>query len=187
MLVEGPPLSIRLKEEKKLFSTFIRNLKKVPTSKDFHMLSKQYLAATDYRNIFPKIPSVLKSYYNKWKSNQDLKTLLAAHREPYYKLLRWLSKPVDPQNLDVAASFQKKSSDKNRREIEQNQKTKFKNITKNNPHNPLPVAPSNAPSATRYVRGTGEMSKKDYPCSGAIFGCVLLGKHCSGYNKPYTE
>ena len=49
------------------------------------------------------------------------------------------------------------------------------------------MAPSNAPTATRYVRGTGEMSKKDYPCSGAIFGCVLLGKHCSGYNKPYTE
>ena len=31
------------------------------------------------------------------------------------------------------------------------------------------------------------MSKKDYPCSGAIFGCVLLGRNCSGYNKQYTE
>ena len=94
------------------------------------MLSKQYLAATDDKNIVPKIPSVVKPYYNKWKSNQDLQTLLAAHLEPYYKLLRWLSKPVDPQHLDVAASFQKKSSDKNRRETEQNLKTNSKNNKK---------------------------------------------------------
>ena len=94
------------------------------------MLSKQYLAATDYKNVFPKIPSVVRAYYNKWKSNQDLKTLLAAHHEAYYKLLRLLSKPVDPKHLDVAASFQKRSSDKNRRETEQNLKPNFKNNKK---------------------------------------------------------
>ena len=112
---------MRTKEEKKIFSTFLKNLGRNPNSKDFINLAKHFLTRCNSITVYPKLPSILKAYYQQWKNHKLIESLLNAHKLEYYDLLQKLSKPISNDVMDPAASFQKHAAEK---------------IENNSPHTP---------------------------------------------------
>ena len=68
-----PLFPIATKEEIKIFTEFMGESPQ-PTDANFKKLAKRYKEKADGENIFPKLPSMVKSYYTRWKRNQEIKT-----------------------------------------------------------------------------------------------------------------
>ena len=95
--------------EMHLFNEFMREHPR-PTAKTWDELAALFKFKSDYETIFPKLPSMLRNYYNKWKVTQELTMLKDTVKTDYYGLLKKLGKPSrDTDN--VAAEFQKNRSD----------------------------------------------------------------------------
>jgi len=67
-----PLLPIATKEEIKLFTEFMMSHPN-PTDSNFKALAKLFKEKADGKTIFPKLPSMIKSHYNRWKKNQEIK------------------------------------------------------------------------------------------------------------------
>ena len=65
-------LPIATKEEIKIFAAFMLTHPKL-TDSNFRDLAKLYKEKADGITIFPKLPSMVKSYYIRWKKNQEIK------------------------------------------------------------------------------------------------------------------
>jgi hypothetical protein len=67
-----PLLPIATKYEIAIFTKFMQDHPK-PTDAHFITLAKLYKQKADGKTIFPKLPSMVKSYFNQWKRNQEIK------------------------------------------------------------------------------------------------------------------
>jgi hypothetical protein len=72
MKLRGPPLHMSHPREKSIFYKFFERHPQQPTGKTWDELAALFLAKADYTTIFPKLPSMLRNYYNKWKITQEL-------------------------------------------------------------------------------------------------------------------
>lgn len=68
-----PLFPIATKEEIKIFTEFMGQYPQ-PTDANFKILAKRYKAKANGDSVFPKLPSMVKSYYSRWKKNQEIKT-----------------------------------------------------------------------------------------------------------------
>ena len=68
-----PLFPIATREEIKIFTEFMGKHPQ-PTDANFKVLAKRYKAKADGDQVFPKLPSMVKSYYSRWKKNQEIKT-----------------------------------------------------------------------------------------------------------------
>ena len=71
-------------------------------------LAKLYKMSADGINIFPKLPTMLKSYYNRWEMNQKIKAVEESISNDTRELLQnlWKSSSSGSDNLNPEwASF----------------------------------------------------------------------------------
>lgn len=73
MKLELPPLPVASRREIKMFTDFMINCSGKPKESDFANLAHQYLVAADGIDVFPKLPTMVRSYFNRWKKNQMIK------------------------------------------------------------------------------------------------------------------
>ena len=67
-----PLLPIASRYEIAMLTKFMQDHPK-PTDAHFIMLAKLYKQKSNGTTIFPKLPSMVKSYFNQWKRNQEIK------------------------------------------------------------------------------------------------------------------
>lgn len=72
-----PLLPIASKEEIKIFTRFMLDHPQA-TKSNFIKLAKLYKEKSDGKTVFPKLPSMVKAYYNRWKMNQAIKASQAS-------------------------------------------------------------------------------------------------------------
>jgi hypothetical protein len=76
MKLECPPLHIASREEIELYTALLRAGPSRPTDRNWHEWAKVFLQKANGLDIFPKLPSMLKSYHKHWicnKKNQSYK------------------------------------------------------------------------------------------------------------------
>ena len=73
MRLKLPPLPVAGRKEVKMFTDFMISCSGKPKESDFANLAHQYLVAADGIDIFPKLPTMVRSYFNRWKKNQMIK------------------------------------------------------------------------------------------------------------------
>ena len=185
----GPPLHIAHPKEKRIFNDFMADNPN-PTGKSWEDLSNLFLQKSDYKDMFPKLPSMVRNYYNKWKLTQDLVSTQDLITVDYYGLLkRFAGVGIDPEATPVAhpaADFQSQTSNNHRQQElseEDNTATVVATLPDNASENPIPVAPMAAPGQTQHVVSGNKSSdgrkKESKRCSGAPFGCSRLAFECS--------
>ena len=69
MKLKCPPLLVDHRNEKQLFNDFLKDNPK-PTANSWRELAKLFKEKTDCKQIFPKLPTMLKLYYRQWRDNQ---------------------------------------------------------------------------------------------------------------------
>ena len=67
-----PLLPIATREEIKLFTEFMLSHPN-PTDSNFKALAKLFKEKADGKTIFPKLPSMVKHYYNRWEKINEIK------------------------------------------------------------------------------------------------------------------
>ena len=186
MKLKGPPLHVAHPREMHLFNEFMREHPR-PTAKTWDELAALFKFKSDYETIFPKLPSMLRNYYNKWKVTQELTMLKDAVRTDYYGLLIKLGKPS--RNMDnAAAEFQKNRSDAQMEEPVVNLgETVAEAAIADLPLNPMPVPPIVAPAQISYVVSGDGRGRHNRLCGAAAFGCPRLAKNCSGRNGGWQN
>lgn len=194
MKLVGPPLHMSTKEEKKIFNDFMKNHPK-PPSKTWMDMAAFFKGKADYKTMFPKLPSMLKAHYTKWKVTQDLKMIKASINEKYYSLLKELGTPTErSSDSNPGAVFQREASQPTvpTEEAEVAAEAEALNQDTTNDFNSLPenpdiVAPMGAPRQVRYVATRDRRGTKDRVCSGYPLGCTELTKECSGRNRGWRH
>jgi len=90
MGLKCPPMPIASAEEIAMFTKFMSKKPK-PNDKHWRELARMCKRKTDGKVFFPKLPSVLKSCYKKWKKNQLIKEAIRSMGDDYGGLLKKLS------------------------------------------------------------------------------------------------
>ena len=85
-----PPMHIGTKEEIKIFTEFMKN--HTPTAANFKKLAKIYRQQSNGITIFPKLPSMIESYFKRWEKNQKIKVAEITVGKHVKELLRRLWK-----------------------------------------------------------------------------------------------
>lgn len=192
MKLRGPPLHIATKEEKRIFNDFLK-YQPSPTLKSWRHLATHYKTLDDYQSVFPKLPTMLASYYGKWKHTQELVMIKDSISAEYYGLLKELGFPLDKTLTEnPAAAFQKESSAPPADDTvdcdmpTENERNLIDLGTATG--NILPVGPLAAPGQVQYnVSTAGDGRSKDTRrCSGSPFGCKGLASACSGRGGNWT-
>ena len=162
-----------------------------PTTEGWKKLAKEYLKKADYREIFPKLPSMLATYYTKWKGTQQLVAMKDSVEVDYYGLLKQLGQPSeDTITENPAVAFQKESStppDAAAAVLDELTVPATVSNLDELPENPMPVAPLAAPTQTQYNVSSDSRKNGGRKCSGAPFGCLKLAKDCSGRNGGWRS
>lgn len=101
MKLNCPPLPIGgRREEIRMFSTFMSLYPKASDA-NWRKLSKLFLKKSNGKTIFPKLPSMLKSYHSRWQQNQVIKQLEKKLETPINEVLQQLhrarSAPTEPE------------------------------------------------------------------------------------------
>lgn len=189
MKLVGPPLHISTMEEMKIFNTFMRDHPR-PTSRTWLEMATFFKGKADYRTVFPKLPSMLRAHYGKWKVTQELKMIKASINEKYYHLLKRLGIPTEAAaDTNPGGRFQKEASDKSQEttvvpDIPTDETVNNFDDVPENPHN---VAPMGSEGQVQYNPTTNGKSNKVKRCSGAPFGCPHLAVECSGMTGGWRE
>ena len=100
MHVECPPLPVQSQAEFRIYNDFMRKCKK-PKAADWVKLAIIYKEKCDYKTVFPKLPSMLKSYYKKWEKNSLIKQARSKIKGPYKELLKTLGAPSNDTPANV--------------------------------------------------------------------------------------
>jgi hypothetical protein len=186
MRLKGPPLHVAHPREMHLFNEFMREHPR-PTTKTWDELAALFKFKSDYETIFPKLPSMLRNYYNKWKVTQELTMLKDTVKTDYYGLLKKLGKPSRDMD-NVAAEFQKNRSDA---QIEEPLVDLGESVAEaaiaDLPLNPMPVPPIAAPAQSTYIVSGDGRGKDKRRCLAAAFGCPRLAKECSGRSGGWKK
>ena len=108
MKVTCPPRDIQSPEERKIFNDFLEKHAGEPKSKQFEQLASIYLEATDCKSIFPKLPSMLRSYYQRWADTRLVIASQEAMKSTYSCLLNELARPATKKlsTIDTGGSKQ---------------------------------------------------------------------------------
>lgn len=182
MKLRGPPLHVCTHHERKIFNECLKTHRK-PTARSWDELASLYKVQADYKTVFPKLPSMLRTHHTKWKVNQELAMVKDTIKVGYYDILKKLGTPSMQTLIDnPAADFQKRSSTQSREEGTPMETTeeRIAEVRESAPADPLPVGPGAAPDQTRYVALVDGRSTKVRTCGAAAFGCPNLSKECSG-------
>ncbi len=101
MGVECCPLPIGSKEERKLFSKFVNQVicEKGPTPTQWVQLAELFLIKCNFDTIFPKLPSMLVSYYNEWKQYRGQRRLLGQLGDRFDKFRERIAMPVTAKEM----------------------------------------------------------------------------------------
>ena len=73
MNLELPPLPVASRKEIKIFTEHMIQCSGKPKESDFVALAHKYLVEADGVEVFPKLPTMVRSYFNRWKKNQMIK------------------------------------------------------------------------------------------------------------------
>jgi hypothetical protein len=93
MRLRGPPLDMGHPNEMKIFHDFMKEHAGKLSGKNLKFLSAIYKRKSDYKTIFPKLPSMLRRHYQTWKDSQEVVLAKESMKAPYYTLLRKLADP----------------------------------------------------------------------------------------------
>lgn len=181
MKLTGPPLHVATKEEKRIFNEFLKSCPK-PTTKSWEQLAALYKTKADYKTVFPKLPSMLRTHYTKWKLNQELVMVKDSISVGYYDVLKKLGTPsLETLTQNPAAAFQHQRSTESMEDAPVPEPTQddIANFLAKAPENPLPIPPPGAPIQTEYIC-SDRRGKETRRCSAAPFGCPYLSMECSG-------
>lgn len=82
-----PPLHVsHPRENKKIYNEFMKATPK-PTAKSWRDLAKMFKLRADYKHVFPKLPTMLKSYHKRWEQNQLIVLAIEKMKGPITELL----------------------------------------------------------------------------------------------------
>lgn len=95
MGVQCPPLGVQGKDECKMFSTFMLSNPAL-TDTAVSTLCKWYLEKSDGKTIFPKTPSMIKSYYRQWQHNQLIRKVVAETKSAINRTINQLHRVHAP-------------------------------------------------------------------------------------------
>jgi hypothetical protein len=157
-----------------MFNDYMQSYPK-PTDKDWGELAKLFKQKTDYKTIFPKLPTMLKSYYKKWRDNQLIVLVELKMKEPFDALLRDLATPSQPgRNMAVP----------NQGEICRELPEGNQLLPLGAPlANAMPAPPTAAPGQTVFVGATNTGGRRPRQrCYYRPF-CTKMADECQGYNK----
>lgn len=189
MKLECPPLHISHPHEKRIFNDYILEHPS-PSSRDWHQLACIFKQKTDAIFIFPKLPSMLKAYFNRWRTTQQVVALQDNVKSEMYLFLKKFGTP--PKTNSVAMVFQKKQSDCAQQRGIHDESTALapSNSERNKAklsRDPMPVAPVVAPYQTVYVPSTVtiQVPRAAKSCSGLPFGCNRPATECCGANRGW--
>ena len=195
MKLVGPPLHIAHPKEKKMFNDHMGEFPK-PTSKTWDDLCAKYLEAADYKEVFPKLPSMLRNHYNKWKLTYLGIGIGQGHHTG--RLLRfaqeivWCGRGIRRYCYNQPSSKFPKGENNDNRQQELTEAddpdTEIAVLPDDAPENPLPVAPFAAPAQTHYIISGDNRKKDTRKCCAVTFGCTRLAKDCSrqDWKKCYS-
>ena len=151
-----------------------------PSTKDWIELAKLFKEKTDYINIFPKLPSMLRTYYKRWRDSQSQSIVLAEMqvKGKYSDLLFALALPVLSRSSIPAVAQQ----------VEHSRSLPSSSRMQRAVHNPPLAALGQQEfvgsrvqfTGTHHVR-LGHTNRTRRRCSNALFGCTFFADECNGY------
>jgi hypothetical protein len=170
-----PPVHICTKHEKHVFNEY---LKTHPNPKDSNWkeLARLFKSKTDCKTVFPKLPSMVKAYYNQWKESQTIVLLQEKIKEPYTEVLNELARPA----LGLSAGVRRQKNI-----ARESRDSGARPLDPMAGEHPLPVPPVVAPNQTRYVV-TNNHEKRDRQC---VYWprCQKMASVCGGFKKGYCS
>jgi hypothetical protein len=187
MNLKYPILPIGSKEEVKIYNEFVKNKKPTPTN--LEKLCEIFKEKSDGINIFPKIPSVLKSYKSTWEKNNEIRTKERKLGPEVKALLRRFffssTQPSVAQNLSISTGYEDDSGTVDTEieklcahppQIEDEHET-------NNISRPIvQVPPPQAPTQTTYVQAVPKLKRcaawpwcTEMDCGETKFQCEKFG------------
>ena len=92
MGVKCPPRQVHSRKERKIFNAFLEKYPH-PSPLEFDQLAVIYRDQTDCKEIFPKLPSMLKVYYHQWMETRIIIAKQEAIKDGYNNLLKQLAIP----------------------------------------------------------------------------------------------
>ena len=174
MKVTYPPLHVSSIEEIKLFTKFMTD--KQPTTKTYNELAEKYLEHADGIVIFPKLPSMLKSYFTKWERNQQIKAATMSITSNTKQLLQKLwndATCIHDHHTDITIN-----------QSNQVEEAAFNNFTDNNEerrHVPPPKAPQQQTYIIGLTRDERIDNKKKRRCAWYP-SCQDEARNCGGFH-----
>jgi len=169
------PRHIQHKKEFEIFNQFMESHPS-PNGRDWEELAIVFKQRTDFVDIFPKLPGMLKTYHTRWKETQSIVMAELQVKGAYNSLLFGLALPVSspvsvapPKELQQLEEDQKSSPDEFAREQSRKRARKAR-----------PLA---APTQKNYVPLLEPGKSKQQACFYAAFGCLEIASVCGGWRK----
>jgi hypothetical protein len=159
------------KHEKHIFNEYLKTHPN-PEDSNWKELARLFKSKTDCKMVFPKLPSMVKAYYNQWKESQTIVLLQEKIKEQYTEVLNELARPA--LGLSAGVRWQKNIA-RNSRD------SGARPLDPMTGEHPLPVPPVVAPNQTRYVV-TNNHEKKDRQCTYWP-RCQKMASVCGGFKQ----
>jgi len=90
MKLKCPPLPLSTKQEHLIYNDYLKSHPQ-PATKNWDELAQIFKNITNGKTVFPKLPSMLKRYYDQWSKNQSIKMIGMQIRGGYNQVLLKLS------------------------------------------------------------------------------------------------
>lgn len=176
MKVRCPPIHLATKEEWKIFKEFIRSKKQLGDT-EWVELAKIFKERTNCTDIFPKLPSMLKSVYKKYQDNLKIKELEQEIGQDYVVLQNLLGTPVErsaggfgiQRQMDIATELPERLPTNNQNNAQPSDDSNCQ---------PVPATNFAAPGQQIFCQTMNE--QKFRFCSRP--GCKLNAYTCRGFS-----
>ena len=182
--LECSPRHVRHPKEMKIFNDFMETHPN-PSSKDWIELAKLFKQKTDYIHVFPKLPSMLRTYYKRWQDSQKIVLAEMQVKGQYDALLFDLALPVSRSEIPAVAQqeqpsrsvpllVQAQQSVQNAAQRQQQQQQQQQ------------VLPLAAPAQKEFVGSRVQLAGKKRPrqrCCNELFGCTKYADECNGFRS----
>lgn len=168
------PQHVQHKKEYEIFNGFMETHPH-PSSRDWIELAKLYKQKTDFVDIFPKLPSMLKTYHKRWRDSQSVVMAELKVKGSYNALLFGLSLPISSALIPGAESLQQLKDLNQKQPAAGIQLPQLENQSQS-------VHPLAAPTQSKFVSHftTAHITKRK--CCNALYGCNEFAEDCGGFN-----
>jgi len=170
------PRYVQHKKEYEIFNDFMETHPH-PSSKDWIELAKLYKQKSDYVDIFPKLPSMLKTYHKRWRDSQSVVMAEMKVKGAYNALLFGLALPVSSAIIPGARVQEHlhflKDSNQEQTAVDVQQQQLEKQSQ--------PVQPLAAPAQKQFVSQFSVTHVNKRKCCNAVFGCNEFAEDCGGF------